>query len=91
MSPVGVLCEFIDPTGMVINSLGFITWDGQAFYLPESIQKKVKAKSRDLQIDGVELYDQVLGLFGHNSGPGMTDKEKFACAADHIEQVYEVM
>ena len=86
MSPLGVLCEFLDPTGFVDKDFGR-EWHGEMFTLPETWMKRAKIKSKWLDHqneDGaITFYDAI------DNYAGSRGNNPFESAADYINDHYE--
>lgn len=98
-SPIGILCEFVDPTGMVVNELGYCQWDTECWWLTPDIMKRTKAKSADLSMYDESFYDivdrivetEMVRLRQTGRNEPMTSKERFAVISDFVEQNYAVL
>lgn len=102
MSPIGVLCNFLDPNGFELtsvfrgdDSVSYMYWHGELFVLPEHWRKKCKIKSQwmdiaisegNIQFKG-SLYEALDMLNIQN--PGSDDSALFQRAGEIIEEYFE--
>lgn len=94
MSPLGVLCEFLDPGGFIDKDFGR-EWHGELFTLPEVWMKKAKIKSKwldhhhlfdtedDTVVQSITFYDAI------DNFAGSKGNNPFESAAEYIEEHYE--
>lgn len=85
MSPLGVLCEFLDPDGITVSS-GDIQWQAETFVVPASLMKRAKIKSQWLDHtangEDMTIYD------GIDKAVGYWVNSPFIAAAKYVEEHY---
>lgn len=91
-SPLGILCEFLDPDGFVNTGVCGFSWHGASFYMPEPWLVKCKSTGKGLlPADGPlgePFYQQIDQIIDRH---GMMTNRKFDLAADWIAENYETL
>lgn len=89
-SPLGILCEFLDPAGFVDTGVCGLAWHGAVFYMPGPWLVKCKSTGKGLlPVDGPlgePFYHQIDSLIDRFR---LTTNREFDLVADWVAENYE--
>ena len=91
-SPLGVLCEFLDPAGFMDTGICGFAWHGQTFYMPEPWLVKCKSTGKGIPSAdgplGESFYGQIDMLIDRFR---LTTNRPFDLVADWVAENYEAL